>query len=282
MTNLPEPTRTLARRLEMCHAWRSMRYTEAYQHLHPQARCAIEQIGGGYAIYVGPGSPLNNACGLGFTDLTQADAEVVLCQLEEFFANRGEPTRLHVSPLADEGFLAALRERGYLLHSFFSVLARVIEPGFEPAPPKGGLTITRALPEQAALWLKTSAEGFEGTHNPSEQTIDILGPNFTAEDAAVYFAWAEQPGSEPAAAGCGGLYLAPEIAASELGGASTRLAFRRRGAQRALIEARLAESLRQGCDLAMVMTEPGSNSERSLLRAGFVLAYTKPMLEKLL
>ena len=66
----------------------------------------------------------------------------------------------------------------------------------------------------------------------------------------------------------------------ELGGASTRLAFRRKGIQRALIDARMATARSKGCDLAMVLTEPGNDSQRNLHRAGFELAYTIVVLQK--
>ncbi|HUV89752.1 MAG TPA: hypothetical protein VMY80_08870 [Anaerolineae bacterium] len=34
----------------------------------------------------------------------------------------------------------------------------------------------------------------------------------------------------------------------------------------------------QGCDLALVLTSPGSDSQRNVERAGFRLAYTKAVL----
>ncbi len=58
--------------------------------------------------------------------------------------------------------------------------------------------------------------------------------------------------------------------------ASTRFQFRKRGVQTALITARLQAAAHAGCDLAMVLTTPGSASERNIQRAGFRVAYTKP------
>jgi hypothetical protein len=43
----------------------------------------------------------------------------------------------------------------------------------------------------------------------------------------------------------------------------------------ALLQARLAAARRAGCDLAVVGTSPGSDSQRNIERAGFTLAYTK-------
>lgn len=66
----------------------------------------------------------------------------------------------------------------------------------------------------------------------------------------------------------------------ELGGASTRPEFRRRGVQSALIAQRLQAAYAQGCRLAYAKTSPGSDSQRNLQRAGFELAYSKAVMVK--
>jgi GNAT superfamily N-acetyltransferase len=60
-----------------------------------------------------------------------------------------------------------------------------------------------------------------------------------------------------------------------LAGASTVPAFRRRGAQLALLEARLRFAAEHGCDLAMMAALPGSASQRNAERQGFRIAYTR-------
>lgn len=60
--------------------------------------------------------------------------------------------------------------------------------------------------------------------------------------------------------------------------ASTRLTFRGRGVQTALLHHRLALAAAAGCDLATVQTQPGSASQRNVERQGFRLAYTKATL----
>jgi hypothetical protein len=60
-----------------------------------------------------------------------------------------------------------------------------------------------------------------------------------------------------------------------LGGASTLPTFRRRGLQTALQHARLKLAARDGCDLAMTITQPGSTSQRNAERRGFCVAYTR-------
>jgi GNAT superfamily N-acetyltransferase len=52
-------------------------------------------------------------------------------------------------------------------------------------------------------------------------------------------------------------------------------AFRGRGLQRALIEARMAAAIAAGCDLAAATTIPGTLSQRNYERCGFRVMYTK-------
>lgn len=267
----------LARRLELCHAWRSVHYAEAYGRLHPEARPAVLPVGGGFAVFVAHGSPVNSACGLGFDGpVSSADMEAI----EAFFLSRQESPRLHVCPLADESLLERVRARGYRLDAFFSTLALRVPDDYQAPPPPPGMTVTRAAPDEGSLWLRVSAQGFDAADEPPPEVYEILGPNFSADNSAPFIAWLETGGGAHQPAGCGGMYLAPQVKAFELGGASTRVDYRRRGVQRSLIEARLAEGLRHGCDLAMVLTEPGTTSQGNLQRAGFALAYTKPVMVK--
>ncbi len=60
-----------------------------------------------------------------------------------------------------------------------------------------------------------------------------------------------------------------------LAGASTVPEARRRGAQLALLDARLAYAAERGCDIAMMCAQPGSASQRNAERQGFRIAYTR-------
>jgi hypothetical protein len=42
-----------------------------------------------------------------------------------------------------------------------------------------------------------------------------------------------------------------------------------------LLAARLAEARQRGCEIAMMVTEPGSTSQRNAERRGFRVAYTR-------
>ena len=60
-----------------------------------------------------------------------------------------------------------------------------------------------------------------------------------------------------------------------LAGACTIPEARKRGAQLALLNARLGHAAECGCDLAMVCAEPGSATQRNAERHGFRIAYTR-------
>jgi len=259
----------LARRLEMAHAWRGVKYARAQLVLRPETGSTVEAVAGGFAIYAGDESPLNRAVGLGLHGpVTCADMEGV----EQFYRSRQAAPRLDLCPLSDLSLLDLLNQNGYRLESFFNVLARPVSDG--DMSPSIEVRITQAMPEQAELWIRTTAQGFTGKDSPPQADLDILTPNFHSQDATCYLAWIEgQP------AGGGAMFIHEGVV--ELGGASTRPAFRKRGVQMALLQARLAAARKSGCDLAVSMTGPGSDSQRNIERAGFRLAYTKASMVKL-
>ena len=65
---------------------------------------------------------------------------------------------------------------------------------------------------------------------------------------------------------------------SPINGASTLPEFRHRGSHAALYHARLRLAAESGCDIARVVTQPGSISQRNAERRGFQVAYTRAMM----
>ncbi len=61
---------------------------------------------------------------------------------------------------------------------------------------------------------------------------------------------------------------------------ATRYAYRNQGVQTAMIQARLDYAQAQGCEIAFSTTEPGNNSMRNLMRAGFQVAYVRCEMKK--
>src|SRR5262249_24435956 len=65
---------------------------------------------------------------------------------------------------------------------------------------------------------------------------------------------------------------------AQLTGAATAPAHRRRGVHTALLSARLADAAAAGCDVAVIITQPGSKSQQNAQRQGFDLLYTRAVL----
>ena len=258
--------RDLARRLEASSAWRAVHYARAIDRLWLEQKVSVEAVGGGYAVYTGPAFPVNRAVGLGLNGPVSEDD---LARIEEFYRARCAAPRIDLCPLADESLPALLRERGYTVEGFMNVLWRPLPPEPGELAPVPGVKITRPGADEAELWLRTVAEGFDG-EDPPPESRSILAPNFFGESAQPFLAWVD---GQPA----GGATFVSHDGVAGMGSASTRPAFRRRGVQLALLRARLHEASRAGNDLAMVQTEPGAPSQRNVERAGFRLAYTRPL-----
>jgi GNAT superfamily N-acetyltransferase len=259
-----------ARRMEQVQSWRRWRYAEAYQALHPGLEVSLEQLASGFLIYCAPGSPLNRAVGLG---MDRPLAKGVLAEVEKFYTGRGAAARVDLCPLADPSLIEGLKQAGYCLEMFDSVLFQALPSDFEKWPAPARVQVSQAAPEEAGLWLRLTAAGFCEKEEPDPATLDIVGPNFHSANAACFLARLDR---QPA----GGAAMFYHQGGAEFGGDSTLLEYRRKGIQAALIKARLAVAYHMGCDLAIALTEPGSASQRNYARAGFHLAYTRAIMVK--
>ena len=258
----------LATRLEQTQAWRATYYAQANIERASPPDGAVISVGGAQIVYGGPGLPVNRAIGLGLdAPVTPSDMEAI----EEFYAIRQTTPSIDLCPLADASLLPLLRARGYLIERHYSVLFLPLPA--ELPPPNPAIRIARTAPDQADLWINTVGRGFDASDHASTDAIRLLTPNFYGGNSHCYLAWM---GNAPV--GGGGMY--PHANVVELGGASTLLEQRMQGVQSALIRQRLTDAHALGCDLAIVLTTPGTASQRNLQRRGFHLAYTKTVLVK--
>jgi GNAT superfamily N-acetyltransferase len=131
-----------------------------------------------------------------------------------------------------------------------------------------------------AAWIDVVVSGFE---TPDEQGVPSHEryPRDTSE--AVIGDMAAVPGlvrclarRDGVPAGGASLRLTEGVA--QLCGAATLPEHRRRGVQTALVAARLEVAGREGCDVAVVTTQPGSKSHENAQRRGFELLYTRTVL----
>jgi GNAT superfamily N-acetyltransferase len=253
---------TLSRRLERCEAEANAALVEARASLNPSSGAVWMECNGTYALFDGVASPLTQTFGLGlFSVPSESDFELI----EQFFADHGATIAHEVSPLAAPETLALLTGRGYRPIEFTSILYRPIE-GIDAGP---GVVQTRMTqPGEEDRWAATAAEGWSEAPELREFITDL--GRVTAASRGTYSFFAELDG---AAIGTGAMTIHEGIAL--LAGASTIPARRRLGAQRALLQTRLAFAAEQGCDLAMMGALPGSASQRNAERQGFRIAYTR-------
>lgn len=256
----------LARRLERAEAAANARFVEARATVDPARGACWQDVRGTWAMFDGVGLPLTQTFCLGMSDDPDSAA---LDALESFFLARGASVEHEVSPIALGDPLTLLTGRGYVPVELTSVM-------FRPAAARDGdgpHTTTLAVravtgPDEGAAWADASADGWS-------EFPEIVP--FVREIGAVYAVaagarcFAVEVDGAIAAAGA----LTVHEGVAVMAGASTRPAYRRRGAQLALLEARLRQARADGCDLAMMCARPGSASQRNAERHGFRVAYTR-------
>ena len=260
--------KTIARRLEEAHSWRSVEYTRAQANLQPQNGCEIEAVADGFATFAGKRSPLNKASGIGFAGPITAAA---LDRIERFYRRNHVLPRIELCPLADDSLRVLLGERGYCLEQFFNVY--FCEVGQRPYPIQlpPDTTLHQAQPDDADEWINVTTRGFEGTATPSQLGLEIQAPNFYSANTTCYLV---RKAEKIVAGGV----MATHNKVTELGGTSTLPAYRCQGLQTALLHVRLNTAREIGCEFALVLTTPGTLSQRNIERVGFRLAYTKAVM----
>ncbi|HXN45937.1 MAG TPA: GNAT family N-acetyltransferase [Bryobacteraceae bacterium] len=228
----------------------------------PGLEAVAEPFLGGCALFGGVGSPLTHALGIG---MQGPAAREEFDRMEGFFRERGSAVLIDLCPMADASLLEMIFSRGYRVIEFNNVMIRRI-PAEEPVPLWEGLTVSLAGDRDLDTWNRTVARGFQERDEVDDSFVEMLaGASLSGQ---CYLA--RRDGE--AVAG-GGMSIQDGVA--YLFGDATVLAGRRRGAQWALIHARLADAAAAGCDLAMACVVPGSGSHRNYERAGFELLFMR-------
>lgn len=261
MNDLPYADVALARRLERCEASANAAMVESRARLQPDTGATWIDRNGTYAMFDGAFSPLTQTFGLGmFAETTDADLDAI----EAFFAQRGAEVFHEVSPLAGMETMNTLSRRGYRPVELTSVLYGAIAD-IERTSNVSARVITQG---EEDLWSEISARGWN--EHPELREF-LLGIGRVSAGSTGNTCFLAEDEGKPI--GTGALFIHDGIAL--LAGASTIPEGRRRGAQRALLVARLRFAKERGCDLAMMCALPGSASQRNGERQGFRIAYTR-------
>ncbi len=254
----------LARRLERAEGFAGAQFAAARSRLLPESGSTWTECAGATLIFDGVDAPTTQTFGLGLFAEATADA---LDEMERFFATRGAETMHEVCPLAGVATLDRLCGRGYRPMEISNVLYRAVEP---PAAARAPHIRVRIIgPDEAGLWSEVSARGWTHEHPEFEDFVRQSGVLLAAREQSRCFL--AEIDDVPGAAGA----LVIHEGVALFGGAATVPELRRRGLQASLLEARMRHAFEQGCDLAMMVAEAGSHSQRNAERLGFRVAYTR-------
>jgi ribosomal protein S18 acetylase RimI-like enzyme len=267
---------SVARRIEHAEATMIGEFGRLAARQFGDQKVFIGNCAGGIAVAAGPGAPYSKVAGLGFEPIDESALAVV----ESAYAERATPVRVELSSLGDPEAGTLLTRRGYMLQGFENVLAISL-----PAPHReiAGAAVALAAETETAQWIDVLASSFAAPdtydgpiveEHVDRGAIDALLEQTSEIDG--FMAYLARRNGE--VAGAGGMRIANGIA--QLCGAGTLPAHRRRGVQTALLQQRLADAARAGCDIAVVTTQPGSVSQQNVQRQGFELLYARAILVK--
>ena len=254
----------LAKRLEGAEAFACAQFAVARKRFYPESTSAWMNCAGATIVFDGVDAPTTQTFGLGlFEELTPT----ALDQIEQFFLKRGAEVTHEVCPFAGAATLDLLCARGYRPFEISNVLYRAVEAPTESHD--GAIRVRIARSNEAQLWSDINARGWTHDHPEFDTFVRETGVLMVAREGSPCFL-AEIDGAPGAA---GALILQEGVAL--FGGAATVPELRRQGLQSALLNERMRYAAKHGCDLAMMVAEAGSNSQRNAERKGFRVAYTR-------
>jgi len=255
----------LAQRLERAEGSANKLFVDARGRLFPDRGACWIEAAGAYAMFDGVQSPLTQTFGLG---LFETPGSGDMDTLERFFKDRGAAVQHETSPVAGPDLVRLLVDRGYHPIEYTSVLYQPISIGDHPEARSHGIQVRPIDAEDHDEWTRTFVEGWSDAADLGDFLRDAGRVQALVPGAHRFLATDE---GRPIAAG--GLFIHANVAL--LAGASTIPSARRKGAQLALLDARLRFAASAGCDLAMMGALPGSGSQRNAERNGFRIAYTR-------
>ncbi|MBS1721875.1 MAG: GNAT family N-acetyltransferase [Armatimonadetes bacterium] len=239
----------------------------AMEALDPSSAPANKRIGTGRATFCGEGSPLTQVSLLFHRQDFDPDQ---LDEVDEFFRGRATNWEFNVTPFTNPRLIPAIVERGWTEVQFENLMARSLYDLSDIATNDVETRVVTGDGRDA--WADIGTRGFFGDNvPPSCQNLPSIiagSPGTTC-----FLAYVD---GKPAATAT----LSQHEATVYLGGAATLKEFRGRGAQTALLAARLRYAQANGCDLALCECTPGAQSQRNQERAGFRVVYTKMVYSK--
>jgi ribosomal protein S18 acetylase RimI-like enzyme len=230
----------------------------------------VEEICGGHVMFAGLGSPVGHAAGLGFERALSAED---LDRVEAFYRRHEAPSQVDLTPLHEPAVFEMFKDRGYTVTELNNVLWRPLQELEAMPEVPSGIRIRNAHASEASTLAGILARCFHEQVDPPEGFEQMLAPLYEMPKAITYVATA---GEKPVAVAAG--LIIPEHKVLALFGAGTLPRYRRRGIQAAMLAIRMQAGLAAGCEIAVVVTQGGTISQRNCERLGFRVAYSKATL----
>lgn len=250
----------LAGRLERAEGFAGAAFVEARGGDSHWAR-----IGGAYSMFDGVDSPLTQTFALGMSEPATGS---VLSEIEEFFGQHKAPVQHEICPLAGVALSRSLAERGYVPFEMSNVLFLELAGNRHETAVNNELSVRTATTGDADLYARAAGEGWREAGEIAHLVTEMARIMFAARGYVGFLV--EKQGEVVATAG-----LVVNEGVALFAGASTIPEARGQGAQQILLAARLRHAEEAGCDFAMIVTEPGSGSQRNAERSGFRIGYTR-------
>ena len=261
------PDKALATKLEKSLAQDMLSYVHAFNKLFPDIGATFVEAGGGIAIYTGD-KFINTAIGMGLeTPVSIAEFE----ELEDFFRSHQVSSHIEICPFTDVTLLHHLNRRNYHLMGFTTAYIHPLDKSLQEPPKLNRNIVVEPIDDSDKdVWVDTVMDVESG-----DKAIDVrLAQAVTYRQNTICFL-ARLDGKPVGASalsirdGIGTFYFT-----------ATRGAYRNFGVQTAMIQARLAYAQEAGCEMAFATTNPGNQSMRNVMRAGFQVAYVRCMYGK--
>ena len=262
------PDKALAIRLENNLAQDMLEYVTTFNQLFPDYNATYREIGGGIAICTGS-QFINSAIGMGLNaPVTESDLDT----LEAYFRSNQVASAIEICPFTNPNFLKLLNERHYHMSNFTTAYIHPLDT-IEPPPTLNPNIIVELITDtEKDLWV---------------QTVIDVSPDDYATDSRLAQAVTHREHTSCFLAKLDGVPVGASALSIRDGVGTfyftaTRQAYRNRGIQGAMIQARLAYAQAQGCEIAFATTIPGNHSMRNVMRAGFHVVYNRSTMIKVL
>ncbi len=236
-------------------------FTRRIAAIDPTWGSRVFELAGGHVVLAGKGLFVNRAVGVALHDeMRRRDFE----RLEHEAGAVGVPSALEITPLTRPGVARMARDRGYRPASKRTVFAQNL--GWSERRVANGFVIRTIDASELPHWQEIASNAAGATADLARRASDTYAAVSIemGEDRLLIASVDDQD------AACASLTIRDGIAT--LGGMGTAPEFRRRGAQMALLRARLALAIHEGCTWA-TSSAMSDGSKRNLVRAGFEPLY---------